>query len=360
MFRLLRLGIILISVLALTFSFACEGDQGPQGPQGEPGEPGDPGQDLTIAPPPDTYVSFAVFNQFDGTDINYRSRDFIRITFDTSQTPTDELIVAAFVDASPVIDGVDGDIDEWGFEAGDEMDLYESDVPLTAALGTDNEISEVSVRCVYDARYIYFFLRWSEESTADFEEGENRNLMEWENDGVSTFDPIMVGSEDRAWLMFLTDRSYVPGEADCLLECEAENAALQSGMMIDAWDWRACLTDLTGFADDGYLEYVANELSGFTADDGGAAFMRNESGGLPEWMYYDDPNANGNYPFWFRFAVPFVDGNWARNANVPGYMALIPYGDRASVETASTYENPRWTLEIKRLRNTGSGNDIQF
>jgi hypothetical protein len=361
MFRLLRLGIILISVLALTFSFACEGDQGPQGPQGDPGDPGDPGQDLTIAPPPDTYVSFAVFNQFDGTEINYRSKDFMRITFDESQTPIDnELIVAAFVDVSPVIDGSDGDIDEWGFDNGEEIVLYETDVPLTAAVGTDNEIGSISVRCVYDARYIYFFLRWREESNADFQESENRNLEEWENDGVSTFDPLILGSEDRAWLMFLTDRSYTPAEGDCLLECSSENAALPDGMKVDAWDWRACLTDLTGFADDGYLEFSSGELSGFIADAGGAAFMRNELDGLPDWMYYDDPNADGDYPFWFRFAVPFVDGNWARNANVPGYMALIPYGDRANVEAASSFETSNWTVEIKRLRNTGSGNDIQF
>ncbi|NIP44387.1 MAG: hypothetical protein GWO41_07370 [candidate division Zixibacteria bacterium] len=354
MFKFLRLGIILMSVLALAFLFACEGDQGPQGPEGEPGEPGDPGEDLTIAPPPDIYFSVAVFNEFDGTEINYRSQDFIQITFDTSQTPSEDLIVGAFVNQSPIIDGSDGDIDEWGVGE----DLFESDIPLTGTIGNDNGIIEVSMRCVYDARYVYFFLRWSEESTGEFIESENRNLEEWRNQGVGTFDPLIIGSEDRAWLMFLTDPSYIPSGADCLLSCESP--VLGMDMKIDAWDWRACLTDLTGYADDGNLMFSGSTLSGFAADAGGGAFMRNELAGLPEWMYYDDPNANGDYPFWFRFAVPFENTNWSTNSTVPGYMALLPYGDRADVEAAGMYENTVWTLELKRLRNTGSGNDIQF
>jgi hypothetical protein len=356
MFKLLRLGIIITSVMALCFILACTGDQGPQGPEGPPGEPGTPGQDLSIAPPDDVYLSVGIFNEFDGFDVNYRSRDFILVTFDSTATSGSDVIVGRNIGKSPIIDGVDGDIDEWGVGE----DLYESDITLPAFVGEDNMITQVTMRCVYDARYVYFFLAWSEDATEVFSEAENRNLEEWENDGVDNFVPMTVGSEDRVWMMFINDPSYIPGENDCLLDCGLGDASFGSNLKVDAWDWRACLTDLVGFADDGYMDYQGGNLSGFTGDAGGAAFMRNIDGTLPAWMYYNDPNAMGSYPFWFRFAVPFVNNDWSRNSTIPGYMALIPYGDRADIIAASSFESPRWIVEMRRLRNTGNGNDVQF
>ncbi len=359
MCKLLRLGIILVSVLALSFMLACEGDEGPQGPEGPPGEPGEPGEDLQIAPPDDIYFSLAIFNQFDGTATNYRAHDFLRITFDSTAEPAEDVVVAGYVSAAPEIDGVDGDIDEWGFAE----DLFESDVPLEGIVGDDNMISEVSVRCVYDEKYIYFFLTWVEENVLDGPEpSESRNLQEWRYLGFGDeagFEP--TGSEDRVWMMFLTDTSYTPGANDCLLECGLDNATLASAMRIDVWDWRASITDLVGFGDDLYMTYSGGAVNGPVGDAGGAAFMRNIDGDEPAWMHYDDPNENALYPFWFRHAVQFVDdGSFSRNSTIPGYMALIPYGDRANVASMGLYENPRWTVEIRRLRNTGSGNDIQF
>jgi hypothetical protein len=358
MFKLLRLGIIFTSVLALCFIFACTGDQGPQGPEGPPGEPGEPGQDLSIAPPEDVYLSVAVFNQFNGFDVNYRSQDFVLLTFDSTATPSANVIVGTNIGKSPIIDGIDGDIDEWGIVA--EEILNQSEVTLGSFVGDDNMITQVTMRCVYDARYIYFFLAWSEDVTGDFLEEENRNLQEWENDGVDAFTPLTVGSEDRVWMMFVNDPAYVPSGDDCLLDCGLENASFSSNLKIDAWDWRACLTDLVGFSDDGYLDYQGGNLSGFVGDAGGAAFMRNIEGTLPAWMYYTDPNSNGSYPFWFRFAVTFVNSDWSRGSTIPGYMALIPYGDRADIIAASSFETPRWVVEMRRLRNTGNGNDVQF
>lgn len=356
MFKLLRLGIIITSILALCFIFACTGDQGPEGPEGPPGEPGTPGQDLSIAPPADAYMSLAVFNQFDGFDINYRSQDFVLVTFDSTATSSATTIVGKNIGKSPIIDGIDGDIDEWGVGE----DLFESDITLGSFVGEDNRITEATVRCVYDERYIYFFLTWSEDAGGIFEENEDRNLGEWLNDGVDTFTPLTVGSEDRVWMMFVNDPNYIPSGNDCLLDCGLENASFGSNLKIDTWDWRAALTDLVGFADDGFMDYQGGTVSAYVGDAGGAAFMRNIDGTLPAWMYYDDPNASGSYPFWFRFAVPFIDNDWSRSSTIPGYMALIPYGDRADVIAASSFESPRWIVEVRRLRNTGNGNDIQF
>jgi hypothetical protein len=369
MFRLLRLGIILMSILALTFVLACEGDQGPQGSQGDQGDPGDPGQDLAVQPPNDIYFSLAVFNQFDGSEIEYRSDDFIKISFDTTQTPDADLVVAPFLEQAPKIDGEDGDIDEWGVGE----DLWESDILLEGVFGYDNEIDTVMIRCAYDATYIYFLLTW-EETKIDsmeedtlvmhiFEQAETRKLEEWVYSGFGDEARFIAdGAEDRLWMMFLTDPDYVPVDGqDALLNGGLANASFGvSSMRVDVWDWRAALTDMAGFADDGYLVYEGGTAGDIMFDAGGAAFMKNINDTVPAWMYYTDPNADADYPFWFRYGVVFSPDNWIRNSTIPGYMAMIPYGDRGNVHAASFFQAPRWTVEFKRLRNTGSGNDIQF
>jgi Ethylbenzene dehydrogenase len=355
MSRHLRLGMIFMFVMALTFMFACEGDQGLQGPTGETGEPGTPGENLSTTPPDDVYLSLAIFNQFDGVETNYSSTDFLRVTFDDTQTPSPDLVVASFVDRPPILDGEDGDIDEWG----DGEDIYESNVSLGDVIGRDNNIGSVRVRCVYDEKYIYFFLYW-EEKAPGFEFSESRNFEEWEYQGFNL--PWEThGSEDRVWLMFLTDLTYVPSTGtDCLAGCGLENASFGSDMMVDVWDWRASLTDVVGFADDGYLYYSGGSNDGIMYDNGGVAFMRNIEDDQPVWMHYKDPGHNADYPFWFRNAVPLKDSGFVEDKTIPGYMALIPYGDRGQIAAGSVFELPFWTVELRRLRNTGSGNDIQF
>ena len=357
MSKLLRLGIFLAVIMALTLSFACEGDQGPQGPAGDPGDPGDPGQDLSIAPPNDMYFSIGVFNQYDGVEMNYRSKDFIKITFDTSAANNATTVIGLFLDRAPKIDGADGDVDEWGVN--DE--IFESRIQLIDVAGTNNYTPQVTMRCVYDEDYIYFYMYW-EEFSNNFGIGESRNFEEWVYEGFgdeAAFEP--TGSEDRVMLMFVTEPGFVPAEGDQIMNGGLENVSLSSAYRIDVWDWRASLTDLVGFADDGYLVYDGSSLSDLMGDAGGAAFMKNIDADAPAWMYYNDPSANGDYPFFFRYATPFVDdGNFARSNTIPGYMALVPYGDRGNITAASSFATKFWTVEIKRARNTGSGNDVQF
>ena len=357
MSKLLRLGIFLAVIMALTLSFACEGDQGPQGPAGDPGDPGDPGKDLSTAPPNDMYFSVGVFNQYDGTEMNYRSKDFVKITFDTTIVADDTTVVALYLDRAPQLDGLDGDVDEWGIN--DE--IFESRIQLTDIAGTNTFTPQLTFRCAYDEDFVYFFMYW-EEFSNNFDVGESRNFEEWVFEGFgedAAFEP--TGSEDRVMLMFVTEPGFVPAEGDVLMNGGLENAAFSSAYRIDVWDWRASLTDLVGFADDCYMIYDGSSISDLMGDVGGAAFMKNIDGDVPAWMYYNDPGANGDYPFYFRLAQPFVDeGNFSRTNTIPGYMALIPYGDRGNISVGSSFATRYWTVEMKRARNTGSGNDVQF
>jgi len=352
MFRLMRLGIFVMSILAFALLFACEGDQGPQGPQGPTGDPGEPGTGL--AAPDDFYFSLAVFNEYDGTEAVYRAVDFAKVVCDTSQSPSSDVIVAAYIETPPRIDGDDGDIDEWGI--GD--DLYESHIPLNYTVGEDNGINEVLIRCVYDQDNIYFFLTWAE--PAGDQSAENRNYREWVIDEVTPdFTISRSGSEDRLWMMFPADDSFVPGETDVLLGTGLDNASIPD-MRVDVWDWRAALTDLVGFADDGYIVVSGSTHDGVKFDTGGPCYFENVNGDMPAWMHYTDPNGQGLYPFWSSDKIPFESSGWVVNQNIPGYIAMVPYGDRADVNAASIKSQIGWTVEFKRARFSGSGNDKQF
>ena len=366
MFKLLRLGIYTASVLVLALLFACEGDTGPQGPQGDPGEPGEPGEDLAAGVPEDFYFSVALFNEDDGTASNYRAKDFVRVTFDTLQEADASTVVGVKLDTPPRLDGEDGDIDEWS--PNDE--LYESDVVLESIVGVDNEISQIQVRAAYDAEFIYMFFMWTEDWVVNdidtvYEISENRHPEEWfyRFDG-SEGDFNQEGVEDRLWVMFITG-DYVPTESDNLLEGGLGTASFGSDVRIDVWDWRAGATDLVGFADDAYMVYSGGSLGAITGDVGGSCYMENNNNGEPIWMHFHDPNYDADYPFWLRDAVMLADtSSFTSSATIPGYVSLVPYGDRGQVFSGSSYfilaGLEKWAVELKRIRRTGSGNDRQF
>jgi len=352
MFRFLRLGICILSIFALALLFACEGDQGPQGPPGDKGDPGEPGSGCGSAPPEDFYLSMAVFNGYDGVDMDYRAADFVKVTFDTEQEPGSDLIVGVFLEEPPTLDGEDGDIDEWG----DGNDIYESRIALDETVGNDIGTGEVLVRCAYDAENVYFFFTWSEAGVTE----ENRNFEEWEITSTPEFTYTTVGSEDRLWILFPEDSDFEPSENDVLLADGLDNASLSVSGRVDVWDWRASLTDLVGFVDDAYIVFDGASHGGVQFDAGGGAFVRNIDGDHPAWMHFTDPNANVDYPLWFRDAIIFNTTNWGNGQTIPGYMATVPYGDRGDIYCASIFEMPRWIVEVQRSRSTGSGNDKQF
>jgi hypothetical protein len=103
-------------------------------------------------------------------------------------------------------------------------------------------------------------------------------------------------------------------------------------------------------------------------DMGTGSFVENIDDTLPRWQHRNDPNENPAPPFLQWDAVPFnPDLGWTDNARVQGYTIVLPTGSQADIEINDSEAAwgwagapDSWVLEIRRARNTGNGDDVQF
>ncbi len=144
-------------------------------------------------------------------------------------------------------------------------------------------------------------------------------------------------------------------------------ANLPANYLVDVWSWGAGTSNPVFIADDWVIT-----SEGKKPDFGKAPYLSNYvlPDSIPLYMYYLDPNyksaLNLNtdlFPFWDYDAVGYSTRNWFINRAVyiAGYVTTIPNGSRADVYAAASFDTPsKWTLEMKRARNTGNGDDVQF
>jgi hypothetical protein len=60
-------------------------------------------------------------------------------------------------------------------------------------------------------------------------------------------------------------------------------------------------------------------------------------------------------------AVEIKDGKFKRGDRLPREVLEKPAGSRGDIEAKAVWERERWTLEIRRARETGDReNDVQF
>jgi hypothetical protein len=51
---------------------------------------------------------------------------------------------------------------------------------------------------------------------------------------------------------------------------------------------------------------------------------------------------------------------WTDGATVPGYIFFIPTSSAADVQAVARFADDTWTVEMRRLRNTGNAEDVRF
>ncbi|NIP36050.1 MAG: hypothetical protein GWN18_13895, partial [Thermoplasmata archaeon] len=59
---------------------------------------------------------------------------------------------------------------------------------------------------------------------------------------------------------------------------------------------------------------------------------------------------------WDTFDVSTI----SQGTIVPGHILMTPDGDRADVQAKGVFNGTGWHVEFKRLRDTGSSNDVAF
>jgi len=326
------------------------GAAGADGAAGAAGADGMDGVDATVPDPVDTSFSFAVTNNSGGT---HRGMDVLTLDFDGAAA-SGTTVVSTRVTQPPRIDGRDGgETAEWGG--------FGSDVTFDAGTAA-NGITGATLRSVYNDQYIYFFAQWTETTGDGATVGASTTRRQYAYDGSVW---SRTGNEDRAFFAFpIDDAAFATG--GCTSACHGTTMAAPTDAIWDVWHWKASRTGPTHTVDDKWWDdgtFAGTPNNGRNSDEGMSAYWEPGSGTAPAWMPADIVAGAGayDYPVWVWEVVPFDSSlSWASGDSFPGVINRIPTGSRGDTTAVARFDTDTWTLEIKRARWTGSGDDVQF
>ncbi|MBW2277077.1 MAG: hypothetical protein JRF63_06260 [Deltaproteobacteria bacterium] len=295
--------------------------------------------------PDDVYFSFAVTNDSGGS---HDGMSVIWLDFDGDNVDsTYSNVVSTKVDLPPIINGVDdGLASEWGDA--------ETSLTFDASAGSGSGVTGATLRSVYTDQDVYFFATWTETTAGSHVVSASVTRKQWSFDGAVWTQP---GNEDRAFFAFpIVDDAFASSNG-CSGACHSPEMYTAAGTTWDVWHWKAARTAPTGTADEKWWDDAGRH-----SDQGQSAYFEH-TGTEPTYQFITDPGASAEYPLWNWELVPFDSGAaWASGDTIPGVVSRMPSGSRADVTAEASFDDGTgtWTLEIKRPRYTGHGDDRQF
>ncbi|MFC1715848.1 ethylbenzene dehydrogenase-related protein [Candidatus Poribacteria bacterium] len=270
------------------------------------------------------------------------------LTLDFNGTPNATTIVPAKVSSGDI--SLDGSDSDW---AG-----IEGSTVLLSPMSGSNDIDSATLKGAYDEDSIYFLVSWTDPTST---ESVNKNM--WTYSGGAW---TQSGNEDRVFFLWNINATDFEGRG-CLVYChdDAWMGTNSPGETVDTWHWKSARTEPVGIADDKYWvdETVAEDVldeGSRLADSGSGTASDNKADGLPELMSADDPGANVVF-LHKDSTVPFdANAAWSDGDTVSGYVLKPGDGSRADVQTKAVYADGVWTVEFKRLLDTGNSDDHSF
>lgn len=280
-------------------------------------------------------------------------------------------LVARRTTTAPVIDGT---VDP----------VWSNAIPVEGFTSGGSGAIFVDIKAMFDDDYIYFLASWDE---PQFPESPKPDVDReaWEltsNVTPGTWDNKTWG-EDRISFFFQDPDDIVVNFTDqgCDAICHDLEAMYTktSGEMLDAWVWSAATTNPQGYADDGVLLFngsvtIDNKTmhvrqSDMAWDAGGDGWYVNNdtTSATMRPSYVWKPGAAPADPS-FMFMTDAVEVDWGtfdittipQDTMVPGHVLMYPTGDRADVQAKGIHNGTGWNVEFKRLRDTGSSDDVAF
>jgi mono/diheme cytochrome c family protein len=351
-------------------------------------------------PPGDTYFSLAVTeNSHNHTGAKRLFLDFQEPPFSAADPSLGEVVS---VRVSPGAVQLDGSDSEWDLTYLTTVHgLPQNNYPLSEFI--DSVRTDLLVGSAWDATHVYLIVQWEDagyDSSARYqkwiygdqgggETGWNKQVHIGATSGApnaaapNATGHILSGAEneDRVFFMFpITDfeGNFTPTGAGCALYCHSnletdypwQNytgdgvVAMHTNIVgdtADIWHWKSSRTEPSGYVDDKYIEYAIGSANGRKSDAGTAAYSSNNLlGGDPMWMHQSGLSYTGNVLYDYD-AVPF-SGTPAPGDEIPAILGVQPSGSRGDVQTAASFDptTKRWTVEFKRLRDTGNADDHSF
>ncbi len=301
------------------------------------GENGDGG----VAALPATTFSLGITDNSGGTH-NGNST----LTLDVDGTPSATTIVPAKISSGDI--AIDGSGVDWAGIEGSAVRL--------SMMSGSNDIDSATIKAAYDEDSIYFLVSWRDTTESIHKKMWTYNAGAWEQSG----------NEDRVFFLWNINATDFAG-VGCVMYCHgAWMGTNNPGETVDVWHWKSARTNPVGFADDKHwvdetaaVKDVFDEGSR-VGDSGAGADKNNISGDLPEFMSADDPGASDTFLF-ADSAAPFdADAAWNDGDTISGYVLKPNEGSRADVHAKGVYANGVWTVELKRLLDTGNSDDHSF
>ncbi|MEW5815292.1 MAG: ethylbenzene dehydrogenase-related protein, partial [Spirochaetota bacterium] len=348
-----------------------------------------------VSIPADIYFSLAITDN----SHNHSGDNLLFLDFQEKADPgkVDEKVIISPKVANGSIT-LDGDISEWKKEnlstvKGRVMNNY----PLSEfydAIPTD-----ITVGSAFDDTFIYFAVQWED---ANHDMSINRNR--WVYDGkkwnkmkhvavnpdspnravVNRNDPLSGSeSEDRLFVMFPirdSEKNFSKGSYGCAMYChgylkesgDPKEKRVGDGVVAmhtnrkddiaDIWHWTSTRSNPGDTLTDEYLVFKGEDdedKNGRKADEGKGNYSDNKNDqGQPAFMGRSEPGVQ----FLFEDDKTEIAGGFKKGDTLSYTIYREPEGSRVDVTVKAKYDPStfKWTLELKRLLDTGNEDDHQF
>jgi hypothetical protein len=362
----------------------CEGVSGPRGETGDTGDSGDPWQPQV---PENRFFAVAVCN---GSMVNHNGAPKLYLSFDGEHANAGDTIYCYQLGEGqvPEIDGVDEGATAWG------------DKPTTVALekvsGKSNFIDSATVKSAFDLDYIYFQVKWTEVENQEygFSVGKSAESQYWQTaDGYEDLTSVLdrsnnwnliSGSTDHLLLLFQINEVSWFDHDGCFVTCHSGEGETNfhrtdsPPQRLDSWVWTAGLLEETGFAADRYIDNDVSPILSLSWDVGTPPYQLNYQSRrfevpnaddvvaeFPAYQHLNDPNYNAPLPLWDHELITLdidEDTPWESGSTIPSYFSSVPTGSNADIVARGSFDEGTgtWTVEFKRARRTGNGDDVQF
>ncbi|NOX91140.1 MAG: hypothetical protein GXP18_01420 [Gammaproteobacteria bacterium] len=355
--------------------------------------------ETTTSTPADSYFALAITeNSHNHTGARILLLDFME-TAPVAATGSGSIIISPRISNDNIT--INGDSADWNnTNLTTIKGLVQNNYPLSRFI--DAVPTNITVGSAWDDDYIYFLVQWEDAGhtqstqyrkwiygdqgngetgwTAKVHTGTNSGSP---NESVANASHVLAGSEDedRVYLMFpITDseNTFAADGLGCAAYCHANltsdnpfqnytgtDVAVMhtnnSGDSADVWQWQSSRTGPAGVADDMLLTYSSTNDSGLAADTGNPVYTNNVlSNNNPTFMHNSGLAYTGDVLL--QANADAFNGSPVTGYQIPAAIIQTPGNSRADISSSASYDaaSGRWTVEFRRLRDTGNADDKQF
>ncbi len=271
---------------------------------------------------------------------------------------TEPVLVCSHQNRSVVIDGRENDI-EW-------MAVDEVSLKLSNGANFEAGQTEVRIKSFHNSHFIYFLVKW-DDPTRSFNRHLEKTKVGWKE--IKT-EPNPIGGET-VYYEDMMALSFHKQNRSCQQSCHLNTNSpvgnhIYNEDFADLWLWKSISTNPVDQAEDGWwgvdaIDSISNKRQ--TDNKAGGGYSSNLN---TQW--YQPYFLPGNYTMknWIDLRsdqailyYPELD-NYLRGDKIPAMVVAPAMGDVADVRAVGRWRGGEWTVEISRVRTTGSNKDISF